>query len=100
MSPLVSIGALDRSASPSARKRSRRSLSSGVVIGSFLAEQSAQLRLAPLVVNARRSNGDVQDVGGGGDREVLVEHEMQHFPLTGRELLHRGDERLFALGGD
>ena len=41
--------------------------------------------LAPIVMLARRSEGDVHDGSRFFDCEVLVEDEVQDFPLPGGE---------------
>src|SRR5213076_277896 len=50
-----------------------------------LLEQPSQRGLAALVVGAGRAERDVEQSRGLGDRQVLVEHEVQHFALTGRQ---------------
>src|SRR5437868_6114588 len=58
----------------------------------LILEKLAQLRLASLIVNARRSDRDARDVGGSGDCQILIEHEVKHFSLSRRQPVERGDE--------
>jgi hypothetical protein len=60
-------------------------------------EELAQPRFSPLVVNARRPDGDTQHRGGIGDGQILVEDQMQDVALSRRQLLQSGDERSRAL---
>src|ERR1043165_7252860 len=63
-------------------------------------EDLTQVRLPPLVVNARRPNGNPKDVGGRGNREILVKHEMKHVALARREPVERREELLRGFVAD
>src|ERR1051325_422651 len=55
-------------------------------------EERAQLRFPSFVVNARRADGESEDVRGGGYRELMIEDEMEYLALPRRQTAQRGNQ--------
>src|SRR2546423_14685448 len=65
-----------------------------------LREKRRQPSLAALIVHTRRAKRDVHDGRGFLDREVVIEHELEHFALPARERTQRAARAVAALAVD